>query len=248
MGGWRLWSLAQPGEKPVVVDGGVGGELPFFSISGDSLVWATAHGKPLQSQLLLEDLTSMTRRVLLSDAPGRTQYWFPAIDGDRIVYGTVELSPDGSSDERHVYLLDLGGSAQPRRLDHGTSVSEPVIRGDDVVWKESDPKANFLIPGKLVHYALETGQESPIDLPTIGDLGFTDPTIGNNFVAAWEQSLREVYLYDLRNGSYVKIVDLGPSQSDPEDTAARADISGDLLTYVFGPATGDLELRWILLR
>jgi hypothetical protein len=169
------------------------------------------------------------------------------MDGSLVVFGTVELAPDGLSDQRHIYLLHVGEETAPTRLDSGTSVSDPVIHGQDVVWKESDPSLNFLNAGSLVRYSLTTKLITPVALPTVAGLGFTDPSIGNRFAAAWAQSLRDIYLLDLRTDKFLKIIDLGPMISDPTDTVARPHVAGDLLTYVYGPATSALELRWVIL-
>jgi hypothetical protein len=247
LGGWKLWYLSGPDTDPIEIDEGVGGQLPFFALSGDRLVWTAVHGLPEQSQLLLIDLKTMKRRVLLAAAPARTQYWFPSVDGTRVVFGTVELTADGLSDERHVYLLDLDGPGLPMRLDDSPSASQPVIHGEDIVWKESDPSLNFLVAGSLVRFSLTTRQARSLDLPTVSGLGFTDPSIGKRFVTAWAQSLRDVYLFDLRDDSALKIIDLGPMTEDPTDTVARPHAAGDLLAYVYGPSAGDLELRWVML-
>jgi hypothetical protein len=247
LGGWKLWMIPGPSEQAVELDGGVGGQLPFFAMSGDRLVWTAATAQPEMSRLLMVDLTTMDRSVLLSSPPDRMQYWFPSIDAARIVFGTVEMAPDGESDERHVYLLDLARSSTPVRLDTSRSASQPVIRGDDVIWKESDPTLNFLVAGRLVHHSLATGKTESLGLKTVDGLGFTDPSIGDRFVAAWAQSLRDLYLFDLRDGSSVRVLDLGPMTEDPAEAVARPHVSGDLLAYVYGPKAGDLELRWVQL-
>lgn len=249
LGGWKLWYLAKPGAQPTEVDHGPGGgQLPFFALSGDHLVWTAAHGSPGESQLLAVDLATMSRRVLLAADPAHVQYWFPSIDGSRIVFGTVELAPDGLSDQRHIYLMAVDGRNKPERLDSSTSASQPVIHGDNVVWKESDPTLNFLNAGSLARYSLTTKAATPITLPTVSGLGFTSPSIGNRYVAAWAQSLRDVYLLDLRTDTFLKIIDLGPeTTAPPTDTVSRPHLAGDLVAYVFGPAVGDLELRWVVL-
>ena len=247
-GGWKLWYLSGPGTQPTEIDHGMGGQLPFFALSGSRLVWTAVHGQPGQSQLLLVDLATMKHRILLSADPAHTQYWFPSIDGSHVVFGTVELSADGLSDQRHIYLLDADAPSPPTRLDSSTSASEPVIHGDDVVWKESDRSLNFLVAGSLLRYSLATSLTIPITLPTVTGLGFTNPSIGNRFVAAWAQSLRDVYLLDVRTDAFLKIIDLGPeTTSPPTDAVSRPHLAGDLLAYVFGPAVGDLELRWVML-
>lgn len=246
-GGWKLWYLSGTGAKALLVDSGRGSELPFFGISDRYLVWTVTEGKPATSEMRLLDLQSMARRTLESDRSDRTQYWFPDIDGSRLVYGTVELSADGTTDERHIYFLDVAGGV-PRQLDVSASSSEPAIHGTDVVWKESDPDLNFLEAGRLVHYSLDTGRREPLALPSPSGTGFTDPTVGNRYVAAWPQADRMLYVADLETGTYPAILDLGPTTANPHDGVGHADVSGDLLAYLFGPAQGDLELRWVLLR
>ena len=247
-GGWKLWYMATLEAKPKLVDAGAGDQLPFFSISDDSLVWSAVHGKPERSQLLRLDLRSMDQQVLASEPPDHTQFWFPDVDGTRVVYGTVEPQADLSSDQSHVYLLDTSAKGPALRLDNSKSASEPVIQGNDIIWKETDPILNFMNAGSLIHYTLDSQKQEPLALPTFPGLGFVEPSIGDGFATAWPQSDRKMYLADLEAGTYPPILDLGATNDDPHDSVARPDLSGDLLAYVFGPAHGDLELRWVMLR
>jgi hypothetical protein len=247
-GGWKLWYLPGTEGKPVPIDSGAGGQLPFFGISDRYLVWTVMTGTPEMSELRSIDLQSMARRVIASDRSAHTQYWFPEIDGSRVVYGTVEPSADLSSDQRHVYLLDLAGGSAPRRLDQSSSASEPAIHGTDVVWKESDPDQNFLVAGSLIHYSLDADRQEPLQLPAPAGTGFTDPSIGDRYVTAWPQSDRLLYVADLQSGTYPAILDLGTATTDPHDAVGHGDINGDLLAYIYAPAVGDLELRWVRLR
>jgi hypothetical protein len=57
-----------------------------------------------------------------------------------------------------------------------------------------------------------------------------------------------LYVADLQSGDYPAILDLGATTADPHDAVGHADISGDLLAYIYAPASGDLELRWVLLQ
>jgi hypothetical protein len=59
--------------------------------------------------------------------------------------------------------------------------------------------------------------------------------------------LRDLYVFDLREGRSVRVVDLGPMIEDPAETVARPHVTGSLLAYVYGPKAGDLELRWVQL-
>jgi len=246
-GRWKMWYLASPDAEAQLIDEGAG-SLPFFDLSGARLVWTVTTGDPIQSQLWLLDLETMERRLLRSAAADLTQYWFPAIDGHLVVYGTLELTPDGQSEERHIYLLDVEGDDTPRRLDTSGRAAQPDIRGDTVVWKESSLTESHLVGGRLVRYSQTSGEIEPLTLNPRTNR-YTFPSIGNRFVAAWSDSDRALYLADLETGTPLEILDLGPTEEDPHDNVGQiADLVGDLLAYPFGPANGDLELRWILLR
>lgn len=247
-GGWKLWYLAGTDAELMLVDSGGGEQLPFFGISAQYLVWTVITEGSGVSELRSIDLRSMERRVVASDRMSETQYWFPDVDGSRLVYGTVELSADRSTDARHVYFVDLEGDGNPRRLDGSTSASEPAIHGDNVVWKESDPDLNFLVAGSLVRYSLLTNHRQPLLLPAPTGTGFTDPSIGSRYATAWPETDRMLYVADLASGTYPAILDLGPASADPHDAVGHADLAGDLLAYYYAPAGRDLELRWVRLR
>ncbi len=251
IGHWKMWYLAQPAAAAQLIDEG-SGSLPFFDLSGSRLVWTTAGGDPIKSQLWLLDLETMQRRMLLSADADLTQYWFPSTDGHLVVYGALELTPDGQSEERHIYLLDLDGDQAPRRLDateteSGLAPSEPDIHDDTVVWKESTLQESFVVGGRLVRYSLRTDEVVPLTLDP-SHQRYTFPVIGARYVSAWTDYDRALYLADLETGTPVKILDLGPTEDDPHDGVFGRDLVGDLLAYVFQPAGKDLELRWIVLR
>jgi len=219
-------------------------------MSGDRLVWTVVHGEPRRSELRLLDVRSMTTTVLLSADPQKIQYWFPAIDGDHIVVGSIEPNADYTSDERHIYFLDLAVGGPPTRLDHSKSASEPVIHGDTVVWKESDPTMHLLNAGTIVRYSLRTRTSRPLDIPADRWIGFTNPSVGRRFATAWHQDFRHLYIADLRTDNIVKVADYETpdetlSDGMLRDSASRAYIAGDLLSYVYAHEHGDLELRWV---
>jgi hypothetical protein len=246
VGGWRLWYLPGVGATPQVIDHDVGGQWPFFTMSDRFLVWS--HGGESAAELRVLDLSTMDQRVLASASPGKMQFWFPHIDGTRLVYGTVEPNTDLTSNLGHIYYRDISSDRPALRLDGSESASEPAIHGDNVVWKESDPTMDLLNAGQLVRYSLATHVTEPLRMPTLGDLGFTEPTIGNRYVAAWPESDRLLYVADLQTGTFPPILDLGPTNDDPHDSVGHPDLAGDLLAYIYGPARGHLELRWVILR
>lgn len=246
LGNFKLWYVAAPGQAASVIDEGEAAQLPFFAMSGNRIVWTAVHGKPERSELRMLDVGSMTTTVLLSSDPASLQYWFPAIDGEHVVVGSVEPTPDYSSDERHIYFLDLAGGGPPTRLDQSKSASEPMIQGDTVIWKESDPAMHMLNSGSIVRYSLRAHTSRPVDFPAaIRGLGYTGPSIGRRFATAWADDFRHLYITNLGTDSIIKVVDYETPDASLSNGASRAEIAGDLLSYVYGTEHGDLELRWV---
>jgi hypothetical protein len=246
-GGWKMWYLAEPGAQARLIDEN-SGNLPFFDVSGTRLVWMDLAGDQTESKLWLLELDTMQRRLLLSADSTLTQFWFPRIDDHLVVYATLELTADKQGEDRHVYLLDLGGDEAPRRLDTSGTASMPDIRGDTVVWKESDLEESHLVAGPLVRYSLSTGRTERLTLNPSLDR-YTFPSIGERYVAAWSDGDRALYVADLVTGAPLKILDLGPSNEDfHENVGQIASLAGDLLAYPVGPAAkGPLELHWVVL-
>jgi hypothetical protein len=249
-GVFKLRYIPGPGKPAVVIDEGDSELLPFFAVSGDRIVWTVVHGDPRRSELRVLDVRSMTTTVLLSSDPLQIQYWFPAIDGDRIVVGSIEPNADYTSDQRHIYLVDLAAGGAPTRLDHSKSASEPAIHGDTVIWKESDPTMHLLNYGTIVRYSLSTRTSRPIDFPVERLMGFTDPSIGSRFATAWHQDFRHLYIADVRTDRIITVADFETraemlSDGMLRNSASRAVIAGDLLSYVFARDHDDLELRWV---
>jgi hypothetical protein len=251
VGGWKMWYLAGTSADAILVDEGTG-NLPFFGISGLRLVWTVNGGNNGHSELWLSDLETMERRVLQSADATATQFWFPSIDGGHVVYSTLESTPDGRREDRHVYLLDIDGDAKPRQLDRNPSpfmgASQPTILGDIVVWKESSLDDSFVAGGRIVSYSLDSREVQPVIIDPSGPR-YTFPTVGNRYVAAWSDNDRSLYLGDLESGIPIVVLDLGTTVEDPhDDVGLRADLHGDLLAFPYGPADGHLELRWVVLR
>jgi hypothetical protein len=142
---WVLWYMASADSNPVVVDrtdatGERKSPLPLMSLDGDRLVWQAYHdaGTGLHSQLLMFDGATEKRTVLFSAPVEQSQYWYPDLDGNLLVFGRVDLATVDGEPDLHVYLVDLGAGGQlsPQRLDAAGGAVTPQIRGDTVVWKE----------------------------------------------------------------------------------------------------------------
>ena len=98
---WNFLYIASPGAKPIRLASATRpidapGLVPQPTISGSRLVYSlqTIEGSSATSQLISLDLTTMKKTVLAASNFDELEYWFPSLDGDRLVYGTVEYAND----------------------------------------------------------------------------------------------------------------------------------------------------------
>jgi len=238
---WTFWYLARPGAQPVKlatdrrpVD--QPGLVPQPALNRDRLVYAIQRFDKgvLMSELVLIDLGTMKRRVLASTPFDTTEYWYPSLDGSRLVYGTVEYSKDGRTDDRHVYLRDLDRPTdRPRRLDSDGTAADPVIRGGTVVWKDAPRAFNMNNWGELEAYSLADGSIRKLDFASASEgQSHNFPSLGNRFVAADLWDATSLTIYDLATRTEVAVERYEPTSGH---ALMRPVIAGDLLVWVSAP-------------
>lgn len=238
---WTFWYLARPGGKPVKLASDrrpieEPGLVPQPALNEHQLVYAIQRidKKVLFSDLVLIDLSTMKRRILASAPFNTTEYWYPSLDGSRLVYGTVEYSRDGADDDRHVYLLDLNRPTdKPRQLDDDGTAADPVIRGGTVVWKDAPRDFNMNNWGQLEAYSLADGSIKRLDFaPASEDQSHNSPTLGNRFVAAELWDPTSLSTFDLATRTEVPVEHYEPTSGR---ALMRPVIAGDLLVWVSAP-------------
>lgn len=248
--GWRLWSLPNPGEAPVLVDEGdvPEGLIPFFAINGDRLVWTVLHETPsgVQSQLWMAGLTGTDPVLLLAADATQIEYLFPSLDGDRLVYSTLTTNAQGNDARADVHLLDLAdANPTPLRLNGQTEAFMGVVRGDIVVWQRPT-SGSPLNGGRLIRHSLSNGNRREVQLSAEeGVLNYH--SVGNRFVAADSELLTRLYIYDLEMDRSVLVEDLGNAPEGFRPAVnVRPWVAGDLLAFVRGSDSADvaLTLRW----
>jgi hypothetical protein len=245
--GWGLWYVSSDAAEPRLIDQSdlvqeIPSPIPFMALSTDHLVWQAFHQTPEgpRSQLLLVALPDGEREVLFSARPDtEAQYWSPALDGHRLVYGVVDYSQPGTP--RYVYLLDLDTPGEPpRRLDTTGRAVTPAIAGDHVVWKEADDVFEW---GLVTHLSLT---DETVSRPRFGpqtELNY--PSIGNRFVAAWGRDYSNVSVYDLELKQTLQVEQWADS---PPAASVRPVIGGDLLLWVSSLQPQDpVHLNWAAL-
>ena len=216
---WNFVYVAGIGAKPIVLEHakrpmGSPGIVPQPTISGDRLVYAlqTIRGRRATSSLIEIDLRTMRRTVLARSNFDKFEYWYPSLDGDRLVYGTVEYANDKLNGERHVYLLDLSQpSAKPQRLDTDGEASQPSIYGDTVVWKSAPRSFNANNWGQVIRYSISTGQTEWLDyLAERTGYFLTFPRVGPRFVAAEPSDWTKLAVWDLQTHTQITVDEFSP--------------------------------------
>lgn len=241
-GTWQLWYVGESGVPKLVdhSDDDLQGPYPFVAMDHGRLVWTAFHSRPEgpRSELWMAWLPALQRELLDVQPLDQVEHWFPAIDGDHVVYGTVETT--ATSVSRHVYLRDLGSSNTAAvRIDTSGHASMPAISGDMVVWKESPD--NVLERGTLVLFSLKSQRAQPI---AFGDESAVNtPSIGNRFVAANVIDPTRFFLYDLVSQRSILLRDFPPAG---REVIVRPSVRGDMAVWSHAPESegADLALEW----
>jgi hypothetical protein len=235
---WRFWYLGAPGAearqlasvtRPVDKRGIVA--LPALSDRYLAYTIQRFEGDGITSELVAMDLRTQQSRVIASSDFDETEYWYPSLDGGRLVYATVEYRNDALHGERHVYLLDLDRpGATPRRLDPKGEASQPDILGDTVVWKTAPFNYNANNWGKVVMHSLGDGSEATLELGPAD--GWAQPDIGDRFISAEPDEWSYLGAYDRRTGSLVTI-----DSADPKSGSGfmHPALARSLMVYVAAP-------------
>ncbi len=217
---WNLVYISRPLAKPVILEHArrpmqSPGLVPQPAISGHRLVYALQkiHGRRATSSLVQIDLQTMQRTVLAKSNFDKVEYWYPSLDGDRLVYGTVEYANDKLNGERHVYLLDLATrGAKPRRLDTDGEASQPSIYDDTVVWKSAPRSFNANNWGQVIRYTISTGETERLDyLRERTGYFLVFPRVGPRFVAAEPSDWTKLAVWDLETNAEITVEELSPT-------------------------------------
>ena len=233
------------------------GILPMAAISDEGVLWATSHAgdaTSLTCQLRYVSLADVARmapaaaRILASAPCTRREIWYPRSDGRQFVFGTVEYAADGSTDERHVYLLAGGDLEHPARLDDDGAASLPAVLDGTAIWKAAPRELNMFSPGALVAKPIAPGSTpEPVAFASTTPLQLTTPSIGPRFYAADDAAGATVPVWDRTRSIAVEIDRL--ASTDPGFLSGTR-LAGDLLAWFHTSSAqggGTREIRWLLL-
>lgn len=253
--GWRLLYFDSSGiAEPATIDAtdlppGSAALLPRVALSEDHMVWTTAHwlDNQLACQLLHRDLVSHSTDTLASSDCDSTEYWYPDLDGSRLVFGTVEYAASDTHDDRHVFLADLSDAEwNPVQLDDDGIASMPVIGNGFVAWKIARRIYNMRNWGRMALFQLPHGPEEILGASELEYIN--EPSMGSHWITAQETNYKTIYVVDPATREVAIAVD----RSDAADhllvgphVAGSMLVARDAVTPVGEPGTA--EVIWAIL-
>jgi hypothetical protein len=181
--------------------------------------------------------------------PGRDVYMqFPSLWGDELWYGIADNDWEALTERPRVELIDLTNpAAAPLAYGADGRAFMPAPGREVVAWKSggSDEFA-ALSSGMLTLYWRETEQIDELPVPgretTAERISY--PSVGNRFVAWWDDIGPRFYVYDLVERQFRRIAEYDWTG---EERVTRPSLSGDLLVYTHHIRDGERYLEWCVL-
>lgn len=247
---WTLWFIPRRAADAMILDQHPGDAdvpslVPSFSVGEDRIVWTAFDRGPdgPVSQLVEAAAPTWEPRVVLERPAAEAELWLPSLSGDLVAFTEVRYAPDRSSDERHVYLMDLRDPDARRRLDTSGLATMPLIVPGAVLWKEADPGYNMFNWGRMYRYDLESGEVTGIDTSPQDFVNY--PSAGSRFVAWRGADSFSLGVYDHLLGE-PRVIE----RSGNDISLLRPQVASDLLVWmrvVGSGADNRAELRYAFL-
>lgn len=232
---WDLWVLPRHSSEPILLASHPGDEeisslVPSFSMFESQIVWTEFARGPegAVSRLVAARDPDWQPEVIAERNADEAELWLPSLYGSQLAFTEVVYADDRSTDERHVYLMNLGeDSSLARRLDTSGLATMPLSSDHAVLWKEADRGFNMFNWGRMFLHDLETGETRPLGLRPQEYVNY--PSAGSRFVAWWGADSTQFGVYDLVRGA-PRLIER--HASDGDISILRPHIAGDLLVWV----------------
>jgi hypothetical protein len=247
---WDLWLIPRHEEEAILLDTHPGDEevsslVPSFSVQEQTIAWTAFDIGPdgPVSQMLVARAPEWEPMLLLERPAAERELWFPSLHGTRVAFCEVVYSPDRTTDQRHVYLLDLAApEAEPVRVDHSDLATMPILIEDTVIWKEADPGFSMFNWGLLWRH--DIGGRGPVRLATAPVDYVDSPSAGSRFVAWSAADSFQFVVYDLLEDR-PRVIERYTAAE--QANVLRPHIAWDLLVWLYAEgetSDGYAELRY----
>ena len=234
-GGWSVWFLGGPGQKPIEVDHGNAphaGVAPTIALDDHRLAWASFEEPPSGPRSFLEmaEIDSLADVTTLLDARVEDRrLWYPAFSGDQLWYATISGDLEGLDDpEYHIEHVDLArpGSAPVRFPGVGLDFN-PALNDRSMVFKTNVQGDSALNWGTLRVFDLGAGGLTRIPIEHANR-----PSIGARYVAFDEITHSRLLLFDTTSGQVIDVGGMRPDAAAGAVLYGGASVSGNLLAFI----------------
>jgi hypothetical protein len=187
--------------------------------------------------------------VTLLSYPGRDVYMqFPALWEDELWYGIADNDWAALTEKPRVEMLDLSNqTVAPMAFGADRRAFMPAPASAVIAWKGggTDEFAG-LASGVLMLYWRADGHvdELPVPGTEMAAERISYPSVGNRFVAWWDDIAQRFYVYDLVERQFRRIAEYAWTG---EEGVTKPSISGDLLVYTHYLSDGERYLEWCVL-
>jgi hypothetical protein len=251
--GWRLWYLTEPGATPILLDQSTDDRLPSptLAMSDRYIAWAVVHGtwRDRLNELRVAPISDPTHPTTLLSIPGRDHYVeFPALWNDELWYGIADNDWDAGTEAPRIEMIDLvHPAAKPSVYGADQRAFMPAPGRDVVAWKSGGQEGSSgLNSGALTLYWRASGMVEALHIPgpdTAADR-VSYPSVGNRFVAWWDDIRPRLYVYDLVERQFRRIAEFDWAG---DELIGKPSLSSNLLTYIHSRGEGDRSLEWATL-
>jgi hypothetical protein len=251
---WDLWLLPRDAREPFRIDShpgdfDVSSLVPSFSVYENTIVWTAfdAGASGPVSQLLTASAPDWMPRVIAERRAEEAELWHPSLYGSQLAYVEVRYADDRASDERYVYLQQVGAPASDaRRLDTSGRATMPLSVDGAVLWKEADPGFNMFNWGRMFRHDIASGETMPLGTWPQDYVNY--PSAGARFVAWWGADSFQFGVYDLRDG-HPRLIERYAEAT--QESVVRPHVAGDLLVWLYvdtdAPGGSYGEIRYAFL-
>lgn len=251
--GWRLWLLTAPLAEPVLIDQSTHDRLiaPTVAMNDTWIAWEVVHGtyaNPV-NELRVASVADPSAQATLLSYQGRDVYMqFPNLWDDELWYGIADNDWMAITEEPRIELIDLAQPDAPP-VAHGADQRAfmPAPGRDVVAWKSGGTaEMSALNSGVLTLYWRASGEveELPLPGPEVAANRISYPSVGNRFVAWWDDIQQRHYVYDLAERRFRRLAEYDWTS---DERVAKPSLSGDLLVYMHYLSDGERYLEWCVL-
>jgi hypothetical protein len=221
---------------------------PTIAMNERWIAWEVVHGsyENRVNELRVASTTDPMAPTTLLAYQGRDVYMqFPSLWNDELWYGIADNDWETLTEKPRVEMIDLANpAAAPRVFGAERRAFMPAPGANVVAWKSGGiDELAALNSGALTIYWRATGEIEVLSVPGRESAAarISYPSVGNRFVAWWDDIQQRLYVYDLAERQFRRIAEYDWTS---EERVVKQSLAGNLLAYMHYLSDGKRYLEW----